>query len=55
MIRCAAAGVMHLHRQGIIHSDLGMRNLLVDNDRESGVIFVFLFRAKNYFPFSEGN
>ncbi len=49
MIRCAAAGAMHLHRQGIIHSDLGMRNLLVDNDRESGAIFFSVYTAKNYF------
>ena len=30
MIRDAAAGVLHLHRQGVIHRDLSARNLLVD-------------------------
>jgi serine/threonine protein kinase len=26
----AAAGVMHLHREGVIHRDLAARNLLLD-------------------------
>ena len=30
MARCAAAGVMHLHKENIIHRDLAARNLLLD-------------------------
>ena len=35
-MKCCAAGMLHLHRQDIIHMDLSLRNLLVDNDKESG-------------------
>ena len=45
MMKCCAAGMLHLHRQDIIHMDLSLRNLLVDNDKESGnlVLMIFFF------------
>ena len=30
--RDAAAGMWHLHKQGVVHRDLAARNLLIDHD-----------------------
>ena len=32
MARGAAAGIMHLHEEGLVHRDIAARNLLVDGD-----------------------